>query len=87
MASLEEIAPNKNWITKEDLERIITSYKNTEYAKSPKKYYKYQKKVIHLGSNTIHMPELVEFFEKKFKSENHHFFLSSKGIEKKLKVI
>ena len=30
------------------------------------------------------MPELVEFFEKKFKSENHHF-LSSKGIEKKIK--
>ena len=49
------------------------------------KYYKYQKKVIHLGSNTIHMPELVEFFEKKFKSENHHFFLSGKGIEKKIK--
>ena len=36
VASLEEIALNKNWITKEDLERIITSYKNTEYAKSLK---------------------------------------------------
>ena len=52
-----------------------------------KKYYKYQKKVIHLGSNTIHMPELVEFLKRNLNLKITIFFYLAKALKKKLKVI
>lgn len=40
IACIEEIAYKKGWISKEQLLKLLTQYKNTEYGKYLKKVYK-----------------------------------------------